>query len=364
MSRRNLLAVALLVVFALPVGAEASPRDARPSIEGAELSDLGRKSVGRIRDRILPTPEGGKARAAGNGIPAGASGGTYRSNGMSIRVYVSSSYDPNDEENQSWADFFTGLPQASDASSMAVYFAPFGEVATLCGGDANACYSPYYQRMVLPGEPPLDGTELEEVAAHEFAHHIARRRNNDPWLASDYGPKRWATVQVVCYATRKGWLFPGNEGSQYALNPGEGWAEAYRVAAGGSPDLWNIVDEGFFPDEEAGSAALADAQSPWRGNGRVVYRGSFSRRGPRRQNIRLPVRLDGRVRLELRTSRGLDVDLALYDRKGRKRLGLARRGGTRESLGVNVCSAGGSTVLRLYRYSGAGRFNLTAGLPN
>src|SRR5439155_24542812 len=103
------------------------------------------------------------------------------------------------------------------------------EVTSICSSDADACYDPQSETIVLPGEPPPDATPVEELAAHEYGHHVANNRDNPPWDAETWGPKRWASYEGVCPRVRNGTAFPGDEGANYDLNPGEGFAESYRV---------------------------------------------------------------------------------------------------------------------------------------
>jgi len=339
--------------------APVKPRPHRP-----DMRNVGTRPVGFIRDRVI-TRRRGVAHAASLIIPDNASRDTYTANGMNIDVAVSPSYTTNDSTNQAWAQFFADLPQSSDADGMTVYIAPPDEVKEQCGSTSVACYWHGDKTMAIPGVDPTDsgGEPLEEVAMHEFGHLIADQRSNDPWPAIDFGPKRWANWLRVCGNTRSKALFPGNEGDNYSLNPGEGWAETYRVASGGSKSLWAIVDNYFKPDSKTSNLALTDVTNPWRGNTRRTYRGSFSKRGSRTKTIRLPATVDGVVRVRLTSSRGLDVDIQILNRNGRSRLGHSERYGTKESIDTTACDAGGSVLLRLYRYSGTGTYNITTTLP-
>ena len=80
--------------------------------------------------------------------------------------------------------------------------------------------------LVVLGDA-VGGITPTSVAAH--GHHIAANRSNAPWLALDWGTKRWATRMSICARRGARTAFPGDEGDNYSLNPGEAFAEAYRV---------------------------------------------------------------------------------------------------------------------------------------
>jgi hypothetical protein len=83
--------------------------------------------------------------------------------------------------------------------------------------------------MIVPGEQTDSGygVSTSYVITHEYGHHIANHRSNAPFDAFTYGPKYWASYEMVCDRSDRGLLAPGNEGDKYDLNPGEGWADAY-----------------------------------------------------------------------------------------------------------------------------------------
>src|SRR5205814_2710967 len=91
-------------------------------------------------------------------------------------------------------------------------------------------------------------------------------------------------------------MFPGDEGAAYELNPGEGWAEAFRLAnslrVGTWPDIgWPIVDDVFRPNATALDLVAQDVLTPWtapapREVGGVLRRGEVRR-------VRIATPLDG-----------------------------------------------------------------------
>src|SRR5207253_573329 len=118
----------------------------------------------------------------------------------------------------------------------------------------------------------------QSVATHEYGHHVAYNRRNTPWIAVDWGTKRWATYMRICSRTAGGTAFPGAEDVSYPLNPGEGFAESYRVlneTMGGIPLTWSIVDNSFRPDAAALQAIRDDVLQPWTGPTIDTIRGRF-----------------------------------------------------------------------------------------
>ena len=59
----------------------------------------------------------------------------------------------------------------------------------------------------------------------------------------------------ICKRAVAGELFPGDEGDNYQENPGEGYAEAYRVLnltkQGATSIGWDIVDPALYPNATA-----------------------------------------------------------------------------------------------------------------
>ena len=159
----------------------------------------------------------------------------------------------------------------------------FDEVQEICGTRALGCYA--RDQLVAPGEAVLD-TSAEEVLRHEYGHHIAAHRLNDPWAAIDWGPKRWASAANVCARVTRKEAYPGDEGSNYPLNPGEAWAEVYRLVderkAGITTATWPIIAQSFFPD--AGDLAAGAGRPPALG-------------GAAHASLHEDVREEGRTRL-------------------------------------------------------------------
>jgi hypothetical protein len=204
------------------------------------------------------------------------------STGEAVDVSLSRSYARDEAIGQRWADFFASLPHGPELRLLKAYIASLSEVHAICGGGAVGCYGD--DRLIITNVSAF-GFSPEEVGRHEYGHHIALHRSNAPWPAFDWGPKHWATAAHVCSRVRWNTAYPGDESLLYKLNPGEAFAEAYRVLVdtrlGEEHPAWPLVDPSFFPDQAALTATEQDVLSPWTGPTERNFRvrgGMWSRR--------------------------------------------------------------------------------------
>ena len=204
-----------------------------------------RAEIARAASPIVDTEV--SAANVGAVAPAGYWGGQYRtSTGELVTIYASDSYPVDPAMGQRWADFLASLVHGPEISTVTVLLTTPTQIERVCGPNAVACYSPQGAVLYTPGEDPGTDLSAEAVITHEYGHHVAANRSDAPWSALDSGPKRWASSMQVCARTRSGELFPGAEdAAHYTLNPGEGWAETYRVLnerKAGLPEApWQIV---------------------------------------------------------------------------------------------------------------------------
>jgi hypothetical protein len=292
-------------------------------------------------------------------------GGRYTvATGETVTVYISATYGASDEQAREWANWFASLPHGAELGLVTAYLAPLGEVESICGStDVLGCYGD--QRLVSLGDSS-SGMPPASIAAHEYGHHVANNRSNAPWTAIDWGTKRWATSMHICARVAASTAFPGDEGFNYALNPGEGFAESYRVLVEmngtGEGYDWPIVDASFRPDAEALAAVREDVLHPWAGPTTTTVRGTFLRRS-RVWASTVPTPRDGDVRVQLTVPGGEIGDVKLVTDDGRATLATGSwdsRGG--KSLAYRVCGAR-SLRVRLTRNGAATRFTLRITVP-
>lgn len=282
---------------------------------------------------------------------AAAWGGSYTaSTGEVVRITVSDAYAVDETEAQHWADFLASLPHGSELLEVSVYFAPFRELRRLCGSQALACYSPREELIVAPGEDIANGPSREAVVAHEYGHHVAANRANAPWKAIEYGTKRWASYVGVCARVASGEL-----GRSYVTDPGEMFAESYRVLAeqrlGRPVAAWQVVNADLHPDATALRLLEQDVVSRWTANTVTTLKGSTTR------SYRLTTPLDGRMSVTLRAPRTGVFQLSIAG-VGTRRV----NGGARVSLSAGVCGSRQATV-SVKRLEGKGVYTLTISKP-
>ena len=270
---RDFLNGAFIALLPVTAAAVSSPPAAAATFSDQGAAQL--KTPSRAAITRLPadfTDSGLKAGAVRTLARAQASanwGGAIRAtNGETVTIYFSDSYPVDQTLALKWADFMTSLVHGSELSTVTIHLAPLAEVQRSCGQDAVACYSSDSQQIVAPGDDVDAETSAEGVLAHEYGHHVADSRLNPPFAAVDYGTKRWASYENVCARTNSGQLFPGAEDARhYLLNPGEAFAESYRVLneqkLGLTLDPWNIVSTLLFPDATALSLLDEDVVQPW-----------------------------------------------------------------------------------------------------
>jgi hypothetical protein len=256
-----------------------------------------RLAVFAVAVAALAAPAGASARLAAE--PVGFWGGAYttRTNEQ-VSVFSSPSYAVDPAVNHRWADFLASLVHGPELATVRLYRAPAAEVARLCGGnvDVRGCYD--RGRIVTLGED-ADLTATA-VLAHEYGHHVAANRTNAPWAALAWGTKRWSSYINVCrHARAKEW-WPGAEAPLvYFYNPGEGFAEAYRLLnerrLGLRESPWSIVDPVFRPDARALALLEQDVVDPWRQPTAVLRSGRFTAAGKRSVTVTVPTPLDGEL---------------------------------------------------------------------
>jgi hypothetical protein len=343
---RTLLLTVLVSVAAAPPAAAATHAPRRGALPAPRVADLA--YAGTIRT-VAATPNALRVLAAG-----AYWGGTYTANtGEPVTIYASTAYPEDPAVAQKWADFVASLLHGPELASVRMFLEPEEEISRTCGQSALACYDSGSSMLIAPAEDVLDGPTAEAIVAHEYGHHVAAHRANNPWPAVEWGTKRWATYEQVCTRTAKGILSPGNEGDNYSANPGEGFAETYRVLnerrLGLAETPWEIVNRLLYPDDAALAAVERDVTTPWTGTVILRYSGAAKTR-----TFAISTPLDGTIRAFVR---------------GRYHVDLLTATGARTAFGTTTASStvcGARTVkVRVTRNATAkaGSFALTVSRP-
>jgi hypothetical protein len=285
------------------------------------------------------------------------------SKGVVVTVFVSDSLPA--ETPEKWAEFIAGLthgPELSQLSSTTIASLP--EVQAVCGGQALGCYGG--NRIVAYGEALVDDVTAEEVVRHEYGHHVAAYRANTPWLAIDWGPKQWASAASVCAKVARKEAFPGDGGSNYGRNPGEAWAEVYRLMderrAGITTAHWQIVGPSFYPSEAAIAAAERDVLQPWTKRTTQTLKKTFGRH-TRVWWIPLATPLDGELRLSATLPRDGDYEVALVSGNRRTVVQRARWVSQRVKRATATVCGQRTHFVRVTRKGAFGRIAVTVTTP-
>jgi hypothetical protein len=309
-----------------------------------------------VHDAVLESDAGRirTARSSGRAARAYATADGHR-----VEVEVSTSYPDDPSLDQKLVDFLATRVHGPELSGLNIYVGTPAEITRLCGGDPGvvACYAIHEARMYVPGES-VRGIPVEYPLTHEYGHHIASWRSNNPWDALDWGAKHWASATRVCRYVRQGLLFPGDQGEHYFDDPGEGFADGYAHLH--YPEMPWQYNELMRPGTAALAAIRRDVAAPWTGPRTRTFSG---RLGPRhgKRTFRIRMALDGDVTVKLAARAG-----AVYEVEARTR-GFAagrklRRGG---SFGVEWCRRAPveQVELTVRRRSGSGPFALRVSWP-
>jgi hypothetical protein len=329
---------------------------------------LASPSASRIGSAPLFIRDGKLSARAARSIALGPSwGGTYTTpSGATVQILVSAAYPEDQAVPQRWADFLDSLVHGPELSELTVYLAPVREVERMCGAQALACYNGDQSLLAAPGEQVQDGVSAEAVVTHEYGHHIAAHRSNPPWRAIDTGTKRWATYLQVCPRADEGELFPGAEDLRhYFLNPGEAFAEQYRVLnerRAGLPETgWNIVAEDLYPDETSLALLEQDVTAPWQPSAVATYGGTVGAKA-RTRSFTVATALDGALSVTVRGPAKAKLSVDVYAYATRVGHALTTRTSRTRTLRATVCGAR-SYRITVGRLSGSGTFSLAVTKP-
>jgi hypothetical protein len=251
---------------------------------------------------------------------------------------------------QQYVAYLETLPHGSELRLLRLVVATPTEVNSRCGGRGDTdgkvlgCYG--NDEMVVPSTgldaPTTAGPYTGRyVLAHEYGHHIAAHRSNNLGGgrgALDWGPKFWASYELVCDQTGDRKLFPGDEARNYRANPGEAWAETYaRLVFPEQPWTWT---DRLRPDLGALEAARKDVLTPWTRNTSTTFTMASTRNA---QAFDLPLTLDGSLKVTATAPAGARLNVKLTS--GSQKVPLQHRAGSKTwSLSVGCREKATETV--------------------
>jgi hypothetical protein len=302
----------------------------------------------------------------GQTLPGFTGGPVTAADGETVTVYVEDELlaaDPG--VPQRFADLLTALLHGPELSKLTLNLGTLDRVREICGGTgALGCYSPRAMAIVAVGED-LRTVTARSIVTHEYGHHLANNRSNEPWPAVDWGTKRWASYENICTRSKAGELFPGDEERNYMFNPGEDFAETYRVLnerrAGVAELPWQVVDSSLYPDQTALDLLAEDVANPWTGPTTSAIRGTLGPRATGR-GYRIQTPLDGSFTATLSAPAGSRFTLRVVDLGTGSRLAYSAGATRTKSVSFELC--GQRTLqLQVKRVRGSGPFSLTVSQP-
>ena len=356
------LGAALALIGAAP--AAAAPHPTRSPVEGFDpfsvpVPSVPPRDVVFARTSVLAARESATSSARRYPVHDGK--------GRAVTIGVSASCTPVlcDAANpQRIANFLGTVPHGDEMNVLRVELVTDGEMESVCGRGALACYFSGQNQMFLSGNDdtnPSDGATRNFVLAHEYGHHLADHRRNPPFRPTiDWGTKRWSSFERVCQGVRAGAYFPGDEGTHYYRNPGEAFAEAFALNRFPGKVRWQWTAS-LRPSRRSLDAIRLDATHPWKHRTRLFESRSLGGSAGQRAVVPVATPLDGVLSLGLKAPAGADYDLALRDRAGRV-LDLAKGSGRREGLNFTICGQAKVKAV-VSRVSGGGSFRLTVRRP-
>ncbi len=349
--------VVLLIALAAALTIAAVGSGARVgTVERFDSPSNARKAT--VADRVTKLD----ARKLQQAAIAWRGGPIVTSTGETVNVLVSDSFAVDVVTPESWAEFIAKLVHGTELAQLTTYIAPLSEIRSVCGLGALGCYS--RNRSLAIGEVLPDGTTPEEVVRHEYGHHIALYRSNDPWRAIDWGPKHWASSANICAREARREVFPGNQDDRYELNPGEAWAETYRLMderkAGITTGGWQVVSPSFYPSEAALQAAERDVLQPWTAGTQTTFRRSVAK--SKTWWVPLSTPLDGSFTVTARLPRGGLHEVAIMAGNRRKVIQRASTTGRARRISGTVCGQR-SLFVRVLQKGKLGPVTVVAATP-
>jgi hypothetical protein len=161
--------------------------------------------------------------------------------------------------------------------------------------------------------------------------------------------------------------FPGDGGRNYSRNPGEAWAETYRLMderkVGITTARWPIINQSFFPSEAALQAAERDVLQPWTARKTTTFRRTFGKKTKKVWWIPLQTALDGELNLAATVPRNGEYEVAIVGSNRRTIVKRAQWVGQRSKRTALLVCGQRSLFVRVTQSAGVGRVAVSVTSP-
>jgi hypothetical protein len=151
------------------------------------------------------------------------------------------------------------------------------------------------------------------------------------------------------------------------LNPGEGWAETYRLLeeqrAGVTGAPWEIVDGSFYPTDAALAAARQDVLQPWQVSRTATFRHRFTTKSKRVWTVALTTPLDGSLEITVSLPKSSLYNVTLLDSDRTTVLATGLWASLRTKRVTTTICGERSLFLRVSQKTGFGRVSVSATQP-
>ena len=156
-------------------------------------------------------------------------GPTTATDGETVKLYFSDAYPVDPARALQWADFMTSLVHGPELQTVAIHLAPLNEVQRHCGGMRLPATTRAQRRSTRPRTIPRS-TPARRASSSTSTGTTSREPREPALRRRGLRHQAVGLLRERLLAHAGGRSLLGAEDSRhYMLNPGEAYAEAYRV---------------------------------------------------------------------------------------------------------------------------------------